>query len=69
MDYDCAPPCGGGNMLQSFISDNILFVIIVLAVLFGLGYFVTKAAVKNGILEALKEPDCPLAPPCPSCGL
>ena len=28
MDYDCAPPCGGGNMLQSFISDNILFVII-----------------------------------------
>lgn len=67
VDYDCAPR-GSERGTQDFISDNILLIIVVLAVLFGLGYLVGKAAVKNGILEALKEPDCPLVPPGP-CGL
>ena len=64
MDFDCAQPCGGSGGMQSFISDNIILVIIVLAVLFGLGYLIIKAGVKNGILAALKDPGCPLVPPC-----
>lgn len=66
MDYDCGSRANDGA--QDFISDNILLIIVALAILFGLGYFVGKAAVKNGILEALREPDCPLASSGP-CGL
>ena len=66
MDYDCGSHANDG--MQNFISDNILLIIVVLAVLFGVGYLVGKAAVKNGILEALHEPNCPLVPPGP-CGL
>ncbi len=64
MEFDCAQPCASGSEIQRFISDNIFLVLIVLAVLYGLGYLVIKAGVKNGILEALKDPGCPIAPPC-----
>ena len=67
MDYDCAPQPAHSGSIQSAISDNILLSIIVLAILYGLGYFIIKAGVKNGILEALKDPACPIAPP--PCGL
>ena len=62
MDFDCGSPCMPPNQPdpQKWFSDNIVLIIIVLAVLYGIGYFVAKAAVKNGILEALKDPDCPL---------
>ena len=69
MDYDCAPASAHGGGMQSIISDNILLIIIVLAILYGLGYFIIKAGVKNGILEALKDPACPITPPCDPCGL
>ena len=63
MNCDCNPACGG-TTLQSLIGDNIVFIIIVLAVLYGLGYYVGKAAVRDGIGEALRAPDCPITPPC-----
>lgn len=60
MDNDCRP--SGGT--QDFLSDNLLLLIIVGAVILGVLYLIIKAGVKNGILEALEAPECPLNSPC-----
>lgn len=60
MDNDCRPSGG----LQDCISDNLLLIIIVAVVIIGVMYLIIKSGVKNGILEALEAPECPLNSPC-----
>ena len=54
MDCTCQTP------EKSWIEENMLLAIIILVVFFGVMYFIIKAGVKGGILEALGDAACPL---------
>ncbi len=59
MEGDCMP-----SGCSNWLNDNIVMVVVILAVILGILYLIIKAGVKNGILEVLEQPDCPLIHPC-----